>query len=84
MYCSLSAWPEQALPIQLQLPNLCYFCARQNVGIVDLRHEFLEDICEAIFYSYELKFFFKPKIWLQQDNVICCKCHGCEGSQAQS
>lgn len=29
-------------------------------------------------------FFFKPKIWLQQDNVICCKCHGCEGSQAQS
>lgn len=58
MSCILFAWLEQALPIWLQLLNLCYFCARQNVGIVDLGGVFLEDVCEGIFYSYEFNYFF--------------------------
>lgn len=85
MSCAPSAWLEQALPIWLQLPHLCYLSAKQNAGIVDLGGVFLEDIFEGIFYSYEFYLlFFKPKIWLQQDNVICCKCQSCEGTQVQS
>ena len=61
MSCTRFAWLEQVLPIRLQLPNLCYFCARQNVGIVDLGSVLLEDICEGIFYSYEFNIFFLAK-----------------------
>lgn len=58
MSCTLFAWLEQALPIWLQLPNLCYFCARQNVGIVDLGGVFLEDVCEESFIHMNVNFFF--------------------------